>query len=49
MVLELYFRKAWGKTEGRKGERGQHGHMERRGNGEREGELESKKGESLKS
>ena len=43
MVLELYFRKAGGKREGRKRETGQ-GHVE---GGERK-ELENLKGESLR-
>jgi hypothetical protein len=42
MILELYCRKAGGKREGKKRE-ACHGHVER------EGGLESKKGESLKS
>ena len=48
MVLELYCRKAERKREGRKRETTSHGHVERWGKGEREGGLESKKGESLK-
>ena len=48
MVLELYFRKAGRKREGRKRERGWPWPHGERGKGEREGGLESKKGESLK-
>jgi hypothetical protein len=49
MVLELYCRKAGRKREGRKRERETgHGQVERGEKGEREGGLESKKGESLK-
>ena len=39
MALELYCRKAERKREGRKKETS-HGHVERRGKGGREGELE---------
>jgi hypothetical protein len=47
MVLELYCRKAGGKREGRKRERGRSWPCGER-KGEREGGLESKKGERLK-
>ena len=41
MVLELYYRKAGRKREGRKRETSR-GHMERRGKGGREGGLEKR-------
>jgi hypothetical protein len=47
-LLELYYRKAERKRKGRKGEVG-HGHMERRGKGEREGGLKIRmRGKSLR-
>jgi hypothetical protein len=49
MVLELYCRKAGGREMVERGKEASHGHVERRGKGEREKGLESKKGESLKS
>jgi hypothetical protein len=49
MVLELYCRKAERKREGRKRERGWPWPRREGEKGEREGGLESKKGESLKS
>jgi hypothetical protein len=46
MVLELYCRKAWGKRECQKRERGRPWPHGERGKGEREGGLEIKNGES---
>ena len=48
MVLELYCRKAGEREKVERGREAGHGHVERGWKGEREGWLESKKGESLK-
>ena len=48
MVLELYYRKAGRKREGKKREEeAGHDHVKRRGKREREGRQESKRGKSL--